>query len=67
VLLDRDHADDLLHLLGLPDEVLRHGGADLHTDIADRYTPATCRQLLTALDLHRNLLHHTLNPTRGTP
>jgi hypothetical protein len=66
LLLDPDHASDLLHLLDLIDEVLRHGGHDLRADITDRYHPGMHTQLLRSLHDHAALLHHVIT-TRRTP
>lgn len=61
--LDPEHVVDLLHLLGLLDEVLRHGGYELREDIADRYTPTTLPQLLDELDTQTSLLRRALTQT----
>lgn len=61
--LDPEHVVDLLHLLGLLDEVLRHGGYELRGDIADRYTSTTLPQLLDELDTQTSLLRRFLTQT----
>jgi hypothetical protein len=54
-----DHADQLLELLDLLGEVLRHGGDELRADIADRFGPSLHGWLIDALDIHANLLRRT--------
>ena len=66
LLLDPDHAIDLLALLDLTDEALRYGGHDLHEDITDRYHPGMHTQLLRSLQHHASLLRHAIT-TRRTP
>jgi hypothetical protein len=59
--LDPDHAVDLLALLELTDDVLRHG---LREDITDRYHPGIHTQLLRSLQDHAGLLRHTITTGR---
>jgi hypothetical protein len=51
-----EHADQLLELLDLLGEVLRHSGHDLRADIADRFGPGLHGWLVDALDIHSDLL-----------
>jgi hypothetical protein len=62
--LDPDHAIDLLALLDLTDDVLRHGGHDLREDITDRYHPGMHTQLLRSLQDHAGLLRHAITTGR---
>ncbi len=55
-LVPLDHADQLLELLDLLGEVLRHGGDDLRADITDRFGPGLHGWLVDALDIHADLL-----------
>jgi hypothetical protein len=59
LLLPADHTDQLLELLDLLGEVLRHGSNDLRADIADRFGPGLHGWLVDALDVHANLLRST--------
>jgi hypothetical protein len=56
LLLHPEHADQLLQLLDLLDELLRHGGDDLRADIADRYGPGMHAHLIDALNTQAELL-----------
>jgi hypothetical protein len=67
LLVHPDHADALLELLDLLSEVLRHGGDDLHTDIADRFGPGLHGWLIDALDTHSNLLRHATTTVHKGP
>jgi hypothetical protein len=58
-LVPLDHADQLLELLDLLGEVLRHGGDELRADIADRFGPSLHGWLVDALDIHADLLRGT--------
>jgi len=62
-LLPADHADQLLELLDLLGEVLRHSGDDLRADIADRFGPGLHGWLIDALDIHANLLRSATTTT----
>jgi hypothetical protein len=64
--IDPHHTADLLHLLDLLGEVLRHSGDELRDDITDRYTSSTFNHLLKSLDCHAGLLRRAINPTPRT-
>lgn len=65
LLVHPDHADQLLELLDLLGEVLRHCGDDLVADITDRYGPGLHGWLVDALDIHATLLRHTSTIHKG--
>jgi hypothetical protein len=64
VLILGDYALDLLDLVELLANILRHGGYDLRADIADRYTARTVDLLVADLDTHAGLLRRATTPAR---
>jgi hypothetical protein len=56
LLVHPDDAVELTDLLDLLGEVLRYGGDDLRTDIADRFHPRLHAYLIEALDTHAGQL-----------
>jgi hypothetical protein len=64
LILDPDHAADLLELLDLTAEVLRYGGADLRSDITDRFHPRMHAHLIKTLDTHAGQLRRAITTTR---
>jgi hypothetical protein len=56
LLVPPDDAVELTDLLDLLGEVLRYGGDDLRTDIADRFQPRLHAYLIEALDTHAGQL-----------
>jgi hypothetical protein len=62
-----DHAGDLMELLDLLAEVLRHGGDELRADITDRFHPGMHAYLVEAIDTHTSQLRRATNPTTRTP
>lgn len=67
VLMRNFHALDLLDLVELLANILRHGGYGLREDIADRYTARTADLLVAELDSHAGLLRRaTIRSTKDT-
>lgn len=64
LLLPPDLASELLDLLDLLGEVLRHGGDELREDIADRFHPRMHTHLIEALDSHAAQLRRATTCTR---
>jgi hypothetical protein len=60
-----EHATDLLELLDLLSEVLRYGGDELRTDIADRFHPRMHAHLVEALDAHTSQLRRVTTSLKG--
>jgi len=67
LILRPEHAEQLLELLDLLNEVLRYGGDDLVADIAERFHPGTHTHLIEALDTHASLLRRTFTSLHKGP
>lgn len=65
--VDPDHASQLVELLDLLGEVLRHGGQGLRGDIADRFGPGPHGYLIDALDIHTGLLRRLTTTVHEGP
>jgi hypothetical protein len=64
LLLPPDDVNDLIEILDLVAEVLRHGGPDLQEDITDRYQPGTYEHLIATLDDHTETLYRAVKTPR---
>jgi hypothetical protein len=67
LLVRPDHADQLLELLDLLSEVLRHGGDELRADVADRFGPGLHGWLIDAVDIHAGLLRRAITTLHKGP
>ncbi|HZN71117.1 MAG TPA: hypothetical protein VFC00_05460 [Micromonosporaceae bacterium] len=65
LLVHPELAAELLELLDLLGEVLRHGGGDLLTDIADRYHPGMHAHLVEVIDTHASQLRRATTIHKG--
>lgn len=64
VAMPLSHACDLLDILDLLSEILRHTGDDLRHDLAETYPPVTYDWLTETVDHHADELRRATGPQR---